>query len=117
MGGGSWEQEQIDWGTHHSRDVFMVLFVRVAFLHPDGCQSFQDRGAEVKQGSNTVIGCVLQGQEGSSESWAAATLLVPSRQGSGPAHPHSCPIRRHHSPAPSAQSWFYLTGLGVRGRT
>lgn len=40
----------------------MVLFVGVALLHPDGGQSFQDGGAEVKQGSETVVGCILQGQ-------------------------------------------------------
>lgn len=60
----------------------MVLLVGVTLLRPDGGQSFQDRGAEVKQGSDTVVGCILQGQRGPSERWAAVVLaclpLVPS---------------------------------------
>lgn len=74
---GSWDQGQIDCGTHHCRDVLVVLFVGVALLHPNGGQSFQHRGAEVKQGSDTVVGCVLQGQKALSERWAAVVLTRP----------------------------------------
>lgn len=49
-------------GTHHGRDVLVVLLVFEALVHLDGGQSFQDRGTEVKQGSGAVVGCILRGQ-------------------------------------------------------
>ena len=49
----------------------MVIFVEEAVLQLDGGQSFQDRGAKVKQGGNTVVGCVLQGQKEPSERWGS----------------------------------------------
>ena len=47
----------------------MVIFVEEAVLQLDGGQSFQDRGTKVKQGGNTVVGCVLRGQKEPSERW------------------------------------------------
>jgi mannose-6-phosphate isomerase-like protein (cupin superfamily) len=51
-------------GTHHGRDVLMVVLEGEAFLHVDGGQGFQDRGAQVKHGSYAVIGCVLWVRKG-----------------------------------------------------
>ena len=45
----------------------MVIFVEEAVLQLDGGQSFQDRRAKVKQGGDTVVGCILRGQKGPSE--------------------------------------------------
>lgn len=45
----------------------MVKFIVEAFLQLDGGQSFQDRGAKVKQGGDRVVGCILWGQREPSE--------------------------------------------------
>ena len=47
----------------------MVIFVEEAVLQLDGDQSFQDRRAKVKQGGDTVVGCILRGQKEPSERW------------------------------------------------
>lgn len=45
----------------------MVKFIVEAFLQLDGGQSFQDRGAKVKQGGDRVVGCILWAQREPSE--------------------------------------------------
>ena len=57
--------------THHSGDVFTVMFVYVV-LQADSDQSFQGRGAEVEQGGEAMVGCVLQVRKGHQRvTWAA----------------------------------------------
>lgn len=75
-------------GTHHSSDVFMVIFVGEAHLQLDGGQSFQDRGTKVKQGGDTVVGCILQGEKRpldrwGTQIWRCGAAVVPA----GPVHP------------------------------
>lgn len=68
---------EIELRTHHSGDVFTVVLVYVV-LQADSDQSFQGRGAEVKQGGEAMVGCVLQVRKGRQRSgvpvlaWAAA---------------------------------------------
>ena len=69
----------------------MVIFVGEAHLQLDGGQSFQDRGTEVKQGGDTVVGCILQGEKGPLERWGTqiwrcGAAVFPA----GPIHP-TCP--------------------------
>lgn len=45
----------------------MVKFIVEAVLQLDGGQSFQDRGAKVKQGGDRMVGCILWGQREPSE--------------------------------------------------
>ena len=50
-------------GEVGSGNVFTVMFVYVV-LQADSDQSFQGRGAEVEQGGEAMVGCVLQVRKG-----------------------------------------------------
>lgn len=72
--------QQSDNEQRPSRDVLNVLFVLVSLIWPDGEESFEDRGAEVKQEGDTVVGCVQVDPESPS---LVGTSYIQKEQESG----------------------------------